>query len=179
MLARVEMLEVNLSTSYWGSDEEDFKKQQEPFIAAGFTPLPWDQERTYRDLIAEESKQLVDKLKFADWSILGVKMEVLRTIVSRVDVTEALQEMAEKNLTITTTGGNEYNNKCEVHMPGQALSVYNDMLLLEDTCTDALQDELNKGWRIIAACPQPNQRRPDYILGRYNPDRDITAGAER
>ena len=62
-----------------------------------------------------------------------------------------------------------YNNKCEVHMPGQALSFYNELLLKEDCCTDVLNEELCKGWRIVAACPQPDQRRPDYILGRFTP----------
>lgn len=36
--------------------------------------------------------------------------------------------------------------------------------------TDVLQEQIAKGWRIIAACPQPDQRRPDYILGRFNPE---------
>ena len=25
---------------------------------------------------------------------------------------------------------------------------------------------ISEGWRILAICPQPNQRRPDYIMGR-------------
>lgn len=29
--------------------------------------------------------------------------------------------------------------------------------------------ELDAGWRILAVCPQPDQRRPDYILGRTKP----------
>jgi hypothetical protein len=62
-----------------------------------------------------------------------------------------------------------YNQKCDVHVPGQALSTYNETLLMEDACSDALQEALNVGWRIIAACPQPDNRRPDYILGRFNP----------
>lgn len=62
-----------------------------------------------------------------------------------------------------------FNHRLEVHMPGQALSLYNETLLMEDGCTDALQSYLSEGWRIIAALPQPDQRRPDYVLGRYNP----------
>src|SRR5690606_24693394 len=63
----------------------------------------------------------------------------------------------------------QFNQECEVYMPGNGMLMFNETLLLEDQCTDALQEALNKGWRIIAACPQPDQRRPDYILGRYNP----------
>lgn len=74
-------------------------------------------------------------------------------------------------------GPNErnFNQRVEVHMPGHALSTYNETMLLEDSCTDALQTALNKGWRIIACCPQPDSRRPDYILGRYNPEQDARA----
>jgi len=72
-----------------------------------------------------------------------------------------------------------FNNRVEVHMPGQALSMYNETLLMEDSCTDALQNELANGWRIIAVCPQPDQRRPDYVLGRYNPNVGIDTEAKR
>lgn len=60
-----------------------------------------------------------------------------------------------------------YNEIVHVHMPGQALALFNRVMLCEDVCTDALQGYLTEGWRILAVCPQPDQRRPDYILGRY------------
>lgn len=63
-----------------------------------------------------------------------------------------------------------FNQKCDVHVPGMALMLINRTMLLEDCCTDRLQSHLTDGWRIIAACPQPDQRRPDYILGRYEPE---------
>jgi len=77
-----------------------------------------------------------------------------------------LAEMAEKMPELS------YNSKCDVHVPGLGLMILNETMLLEDSCTDQLQTALDNGWRIIAACPQPDSRRPDYILGRYNPDRD-------
>jgi hypothetical protein len=49
-------------------------------------------------------------------------------------------------------------------------------MLLSDACSDALQNELDNGWRIIAACPQPDQRRPDYSLGRFEPGDEPGAG---
>lgn len=70
------------------------------------------------------------------------------------------------------------NEHCNVHVPGNVLISYNDTMLLEDSCTDNLQGYLNSGWRIVAVCPQA-QRRPDYILGRYNPDLDIGGTARR
>lgn len=73
----------------------------------------------------------------------------------------------------------DYNEKCEVHMPGMALATYNQTLLLENSCIDELQHHLVEGWRIIAACPQPSQRRPDFILGRFNPTGTTNRSAER
>jgi hypothetical protein len=63
-----------------------------------------------------------------------------------------------------------FNEKCNVHLPGLGLLSINEVMLLEDSCTDTLQDYIGSGWRIISVCPQPDQRRPDYILGRTNND---------
>lgn len=101
------------------------------------------------------------------------------TMLDRLErVLAKIEESGIANLT-GPVGDQIYNTRCDVHMPGQALASYNETLLLEDSCTDALQGSLNSGWRVIAACPQPNQRRPDYILGRFNPDFDAGGGASR
>ncbi len=68
---------------------------------------------------------------------------------------------------------NTFNQKTNVHVGGGLITTYNDLCLKEDVCTDILQQKLNNGWRIIAVCIQPNQRRPDYILGRYNPSLEV------
>ena len=62
---------------------------------------------------------------------------------------------------------NSFNDKVNVHIGGSLLLNINKTKLLEDACTDLLQGELDKGWRIVACCVQPDGRRPDYILGRY------------
>ena len=59
----------------------------------------------------------------------------------------------------------EFNQKCEVHVPGLGLININRLGFATDKCTEELQEILNRGWRILAVCPQPDQRRPDYILG--------------
>lgn len=64
----------------------------------------------------------------------------------------------------------EFNDRCEIHVANLGLLSINETMLLEDSCTDALQEKLDAGWRIISIAPQPDQRRPDYILGRFNPD---------
>lgn len=58
------------------------------------------------------------------------------------------------------------NDRCGQQQPGNALLAIAETKLLENSCTDALQEELAAGWRIIAVQPQPDQRRPDYVLGR-------------
>ncbi|PTX14412.1 hypothetical protein C8N40_11177 [Pontibacter mucosus] len=67
-----------------------------------------------------------------------------------------------------------FNEKCQVHIGGNMLLNINELMLKEDSCTDALQSELNNGWRIISVCVQPDGRRPDYVLGRYNPTKDAS-----
>lgn len=58
------------------------------------------------------------------------------------------------------------NQRCNVIVAGTSVIEMNSVHLLADACTDTLQSELNLGWRILAICVQPDQRRPDYILGR-------------
>lgn len=64
----------------------------------------------------------------------------------------------------------QFNEKVNVHVGGFALMSINQMGFGEDMCTEAVQGILNKGWRILAINVQPDQRRSDYIFGRYNPD---------
>lgn len=61
----------------------------------------------------------------------------------------------------------EFNQKCDVHVPNMGLLNINRLAFATDICTEELQTILHKGWRILAICPQPNQRRPDYILGMH------------
>lgn len=37
--------------------------------------------------------------------------------------------------------------------------------VLEDCCTDNVQQWLDKGWRILAVCPPNDARRPTYVMG--------------
>lgn len=104
-----------------------------------------------------------------------VKQEVA---VEVVDVNKTFELVAGKAQELTQTN-NTYNNRCEVHMPGNMLASYNEVMLIEDSCTDKLQSALSSGWRMIAVCPQPDQRRPDYIMGRWNPNKELDDGAER
>lgn len=61
-----------------------------------------------------------------------------------------------------------FNAKCHVSVPGLGLLLLNEVQVEKDCCTDRLNDLLRDGWRIVAVCPQPDQRRPDYVIGRVN-----------
>lgn len=61
------------------------------------------------------------------------------------------------------------NNRVEVHVPGAALLAIDEVDVLYDCCTDELARHLGIGWRLVAVCPQPDQRRPDYVIGRRAP----------
>jgi len=64
----------------------------------------------------------------------------------------------------------EFNQKCDVHIGNLGLLNINQVGYATDYCTEALQDILNKGWRLLAVCVQPDGRRPDYVFGRYDPN---------
>ncbi len=59
-----------------------------------------------------------------------------------------------------------YNHKVNVVVPGFGLMAISKVKVENDLCTQELQRQLDIGWRILAICPQPNQRRPDYVLGK-------------
>lgn len=85
----------------------------------------------------------------------------LREIVERLERLEAK---------ITLSGRPDqdayFNARVNVHVPNAALFAVDEVEVREDECTDELRRFLEDGWRILAICPQPDQRRPDYILGR-------------
>lgn len=127
---------------------------------------------------------VVTATQMVDLTANAIKFELVREL-KRDDedatdlsgVMRKFNRMAARLLSLpglqhTETTHTAQNERCHVHMPGQALATYNEVLLMENTCSDELQTALDKGWRMIAACPQPDSRRPDYVLGRFNPQRE-------
>lgn len=86
----------------------------------------------------------------------------LYDVKSEVDIASMIEASVSSSMEAI---GKLFNEKCQQEQPGPNLLNVNETLLMEDACTDALQENLDDGWRIIAVCPQP-QRRPDYVLGR-------------
>lgn len=79
-------------------------------------------------------------------------------------VLEKLLSLEEKLSLFDKT--QQFNTKVGVHISDLGLLNIKEVDVLEDICTDTLQKWLDEGWRIITVCPQPDKRRPDYILGR-------------
>lgn len=114
---------------------------------------------------AEQALQLV----LAGYAY-GFAASALESHVARVaeieagpDVQELFGILADK---IASAPSASFNDRCQQQQPNAALMAIAETKLLQDSCTDVLQENLADGWRILAVQPQPDQRRPDYILGR-------------
>lgn len=65
------------------------------------------------------------------------------------------------------------NQRVNVAVPGFGLMAIKTVKVEVDLCTEKLQEQLDLGWQILAICVQPDQRRPDYILGKPEVSDDI------
>ena len=102
-----------------------------------------------------------------------VERAVNEAVTSPTFIQGILKQVEDKlNEVNKLLSSNTFNQKCNVHVGGGLIVTYNEVMLKENTCTDEIQKELDVGWRVIAVCSQPDQRRPDYILGRFNPNKD-------
>lgn len=139
-----------------------------------------DRPKNYLDwVVAKQDNNLVD----LEWFALNCKYPfyIEKCIKSESPTVQNIQSLLNRieektsqiDKTIDIMKSQTFNQKVNVHVGGGLIVTYNDLCLKEDCCTDILQAELNDGWRIIAVCVQPDQRRPDYILGRYNPELDV------
>lgn len=94
------------------------------------------------------------------------EVNMFSNIINQMTEIENKLENALKSFDKTV----EFNQKCDVHISNLGLLHINQIGYAVDKCTEELQTILKDGWRIIACCVQPDQRRPDYVLGRYNPE---------
>lgn len=111
-------------------------------------------------------------------STFKVNAQVSATnIFDMIETHTALMTKQFEQLTKLST--QTFNEKVVVPNMDSFISKINQTMLLEDCCTDYLQQHLSKGWRIIAICPQPNQRRPDYVLGKILDEEELRSSALR
>ena len=116
------------------------------------------------DLFLQKHSNIQVKFRGLPKTIEKDYSSVIETIINAQNKLEKALSSFDKSV--------EFNEKCEVHIGNLGLLNINQVAYATDQCTESLQDILNKGWRILAVCPQPDQRRPDYILGKYNPGED-------
>jgi len=122
--------------------------------------------------ISDSNNYIVDLNKFTsmfpnlEFSIKGVPKSVSN---NHLDLIEHMEKIAAKIEEAKNRFDKvvEFNQKCHVHVPNLGLLNINRVAYATDYCTEELQKLLHQGWRIIAVCPQPDQRRPDYILGMH------------
>lgn len=169
----VDIFEVELSPPYenFGS-EKKMLDAVEPYMKFGVKPAAYKEGGYGSCAEYGTTDQMLSGHEVLEALSAGLNIRVKQKKGVKLRAAEVFAMLGEKptiNVTRQEEIPNNFNSHCEVHMPGQALSFYNNTMLMEDACTDALQSELEQGWRIIAVCPQPDQRRPDYILGRFDP----------
>lgn len=104
---------------------------------------------------------------------LGVNFEIKAMAQNAFvkDVNTQIQDLSRR-LKLTEVRLCNSGDIVQVHVPNLGLLAINEVEWMEDACTEALQGELDRGWRILAVCPPLMERRPTYIIGRYNPDKE-------
>ena len=145
--------------------------------------MPLDKYRKLRELIPDFPEDPLTWEAYQFWGEYTGHLESLLQVVDKVEITGVIRKYAKstddldgiidrisnKFLSLENRVNlckeQMFNKKINVHVPGNALLDIEHVILMNNCCTDSLAEKLNEGWRIIAVCPQPDQRRPDYILG--------------
>lgn len=83
-----------------------------------------------------------------------------------VTTSKPLEELQTRQRTVI-------NHRINVAVPGFGLMMIKTVQVCLDCCTERLQEYLNDGWQILAICPQPDQRRPDYVIGKPFTNEDL------
>lgn len=144
---------MRLASAKFGYQMTFDKSQQEALSKAFMVSRPTFTESG--EYLEWYTPVLVDLDKLPQW--------VGKVEVDQFHTTPEIEELATRNNPVI-------NKVVNVVVPDSPLFQMNEVKLLQDCCTDFLQQELDAGWRIISICPQPDQRRPDYVLGRVNPN---------
>lgn len=159
-----------------------------------FTSFSADEQRRIQEAVAENRKIEFDedgKPKNAWYTTYAMHLELAMaavppgTNISIAGIPDDARawfglisavERMEKKLEYYSQS-QQFNDRVSVHVPNIGLLLVDEVRVEYDMCTDSLNKLMaEEGWRIIACCPQPDQRRPDYVLGRTL---EARAAAER
>lgn len=188
-------LELPSFYGYPSPDREDVEQAFRAAVKEWFLSMPnvgvelWKEKHYYgKDVILCDDIRLADIMcgthRFTDFKTSPGGEDVASYIVSKVDLYYDRERIEDKLISLIERmelaalrlesghpdrdpANPGWNHKVNGPISGFHLHNANDLMLLEDCCTDALQAYLDEGWRIIAVTTQ-EQRRPDYILARYN-----------
>lgn len=125
--------------------------------------------------IVVDEEESDERLKLRSWETYEGNINQVMQVIGPSNRIE-LQGLADPNPIVELTNRVEdllaevrrrgpFNEKVGVQVPGNNLLEIRSTKAVEDCCSDQLSEYLEQGWVIIAACPQPDQRRPDYVLG--------------
>lgn len=137
---------------------DDFIKEN-PLVESQTISMQYEK---YIDLSFKYRKRLI--LSIQQFYEIEIEDTVSGITLATIEQhTKLLQKQYEQLLEFSN---HTFNEKCGVSITNDFMINVNQTMLLEDACTDYLQECLSLGWRIISVTPQPNQRRPDYVLGK-------------
>lgn len=147
-----------------GDPEEFFKNLDStaPCVAGAYAGQRWEPVgEKFRVSYQEHSRLRVGRLNdLKRMKILG-RIELLDEDAS---VAECIERWASYR---TVSEQVIQNTHVNVAVPDFGLLTINEVMVLEDCCTNNLQTHLDDGFKILAVCPQ-SARRPDYVIGRHN-----------
>lgn len=67
---------------------------------------------------------------------------------------------------INTENVFEAAKRNQIMLPNHLMLNMKELIVETNACTNAINDLLKEGWKLIAVLPQHQQSRPDYILGK-------------
>lgn len=157
-MKKIKLYSVKPEWLYGDDQAEKHQKQLDALFALGL-------KETTQNVAICTAEQVISLMKagYCGTYLQMENVEEVADIEAGPDIEDLFKIMADK---VADLAPASFNDRCHQHQPNNALFSVVETMLLENSCTDALQEQLAKGWRIIAVQPQPDQRRPDYILGR-------------
>lgn len=151
------------AATFWGEEATERRRLQVEMVASfGLEEIPDGGEVVCN---AEQALNLLIAGYIREHCFDDVQRHVqpVCEVTTGPTVEDLFATLADK---LAATQPCSFNQRCQQHQPNEALLNIAETMLLENCCTDELQRHLGNGWRILAVQPQPDQRRPDYILGR-------------